>query len=114
MTPLTAFLTARLDELEARALRWPEDSPTLAPDGHFWRDTLGHPIYAPRSFVLADIASKRAIVDLLEDRARMALEDDEPLGSWSLDVQNAVAVLRILAEPFAAHPDFEFVWMVKP
>ncbi len=44
----------------------------------------------------------------------MALEDDEPLGSWSLDVQNAVAVLRILAEPFAAHPDFEFVWMVKP
>ncbi|HUX69534.1 MAG TPA: DUF6221 family protein [Cellulomonadaceae bacterium] len=124
MTP-TEFLTAMLDEDEAMARRWPSEPPSIAPDGHFWRDTSGHPIYAPRAFVLADVASKRAILALHQTRVYHPDNSRRPANPLPdvdhCDCQEEDGVIigaepcetkLLLAQPYSDHPDFNPAWQL--
>lgn len=108
---LSEFLLARIAEDEAMAQTWPESEPSLAPDGHLWRDTSGRAIYAPRSRVLADCEARRRIVDLRDQAARAA--SDPPEGSGLLTVSRTSALndaLRLLATVYADHADYRDGW----
>lgn len=101
------FLTARYDEAEG-AMRqllepgWTHDgvaSPT--PDEPLarvrgWTLTLGH--------LLADNAAKRAILQAWAARA----EDDHP--AISAHRTGLGLAIKLLAQPFADHPDFDESW----
>jgi len=110
-TDLIAFLRARLDEAEAaRAYRldqWtPEAHESYCPGDEGC--ICGRP-----AFVLADIAAKRAILDLhgglsacpvcISDREGRYPED------WRND-QTPCQTVRLLAEPFADHLDYQATW----
>lgn len=85
---ITEFLTARYDEREAaaRASETKVWASTVAEQAHI---ALNDPAY-----VLADIAAKRAIVELHGTSVGMD------------------AVLDLLAQPFAEHADFDPAWRV--
>lgn len=98
MDDLIAFLRARLDEREARAGLHDRDCVTL--DDTFEGTT--DPCDCPEpAFVLADVAAKRRILDFIDE--------DPPFldgGSWAyLD-----PILRLLALPYADHPDYRQEW----
>lgn len=136
MTTLAEFLTARYDEHEAdaqAATAGPWDArkvsgpgfgydqsevvqPSDVPDRGFY--ALGmDALYGPDArhiarhdpaYVLADIASKRAIVRLHTGahECRDVLEYPDGYvrdGEWC-------TTLRLLAVPFAAHPDYDERW----
>lgn len=101
---ITEFLNARCDEEE-------RDWRVVA-----CRDVdyqIGGRSVAP--MMLADIAAKRAIVEVFEEAARDvdAIDydygaDDEDWGAVSL----LRDVLRLLAQPYAEHADFDPAWRV--
>ena len=80
---LVAFLSARLDETEAAARVW----------------SSADPIWTP--YVLAEIEAKRRILDL-SDR-----DDNWRYGMHSEAIN---LVLRLLALPYADHPDYDESW----
>jgi len=102
--PLIAFLRARYDDEESHARR--------AIDGEANRFVEADQDIEPLLFnragefdlperVLADIAAKRKILDAWAD----------PFSNWTADQAEAARamkahVLRLLAEPFASHPDY--------
>lgn len=118
MTP-AEFYAARLDELEAVG------RPLAAPYVFFedWAAlSLGEIDYVKTlnpAYILADIAAKRAITALhasMEDRSWLSggpnnwlycttcgTTDDFPV-AWPCDT------LKLLIQPFAAHPDFDESW----
>lgn len=108
---LDEFLRARLDERAAVAEHWPDALDPLPPGRLFWIDTHGHPIYEPRAFVLADVEAKRRIVEL------HAPADDDPGGpvycpecSRYDGTGKLCPTLRLLALPYADHPDYRDDW----
>jgi hypothetical protein len=110
------FLTARLDEDEAVA-RDALDDLDLDGDGSEW--TTGHFDHTMTSnpsalFIrsrspeqaLADVAAKRAIVaECIEHTDEDAWERDRVAAS-----ELAYATLRLLAQPYADHPDYDEGW----
>lgn len=112
MDALVTFLRARLDELEAKAKK--ADSGPWTADGDVY---VGHPTnrvveYAGDNAehiaandpdnVLADIAAKRRIIE------QWLGEDSH---GWHKGYEDAIAdVLRLLALPFAGHPDYREAW----
>ena len=102
---LTEFLLARIAEDEAVAQRWAEDVDGVAPDGRPWRDRRGRFIYAPRAHVLAECAAKRAIVTL--HSAELGQHPD----FCGHDLRALPCpTLRLLARPYAEHPDYDEAW----
>lgn len=102
---LVAFLRARLDEDE-QAARSAEDDGWEAEDVHSVSVDLAEHIarHAPAR-VLAEVDAKRRILDAWPDS----------FGLWSADQADAaktmkVAVLLLLAVPYAEHPDYRPEW----
>jgi len=123
---VTEFLSTRLDEDEADACR-----ATPGPWWGYaqgWRDKDGEPIIqAPNheidatwddiehvakwnpARVLAECAAKRRIVKEIETTRRLA--ETFPGGSGRLSLVHGLdAVLRLLALPYADHPDYLEAW----
>lgn len=89
MDELVAFLTAQLDEREARARE-----------------------FAPASFALADVAARRAI---LGRAVRVIAAFDDPANAPWPDVSrrersHAVETIHDLAQPYAHDPGFKAEW----
>jgi hypothetical protein len=66
------------------------------------------------AYVLADVAAKRRIVDLAH-RHRAGLDEDrEEFDLWHYTGQGYILhkILRLLAAPYADHPDFDPAWWV--
>ena len=104
---LTEFLLARIAEEEHVAQQWPLalDPP---PKGHaFWIDTAGHPVYEPRTKVLAECEAKRRIVEIHGPSDRR--EYDYALCKRCTD-GHPCDTLRLLALPYADHPDYREEW----
>lgn len=119
---LVAFLLARLAELEETASRaggsvWhvrgegPSRGLVVEGDGLMIYDEGGHDEYqaahiarhSPEN-VLADVASKRALIEV----ARWL--DNYPAPLHAFTCRPSALVLRNLAAPFAGHPDYREEW----
>lgn len=102
---LTEFLKARFAEDEAA--RWKRINDEVAthvdaqPGTTAHDDLLKMQDYRP----IADIAAKRAIVDL-DETIPMCLEGDWDAGRNDLHWD----VLRLLARPYDEHPDYDQSW----
>lgn len=132
MSDAVAFVRARLDEREeaARAAGgqpwvWLERGPAgelVAPTGgamavridavtreHRKHIALNDPAYA-----LADIAAKRRIVDEIVDQIKGMEEriDEEWCAGDPVNYDTSTGLLRLLAAPFAGHPDYDPAWAV--
>lgn len=127
---LVTFLRARLDEDEREATWAAEEAGgaawairstdvVLADDtdryvsGNAQNEVRDHIARYDPQFVLADVAAKRRIVALYEeayDRVRNPVSADARaaarVGQFEIE-----GVLRLLAAPFAAHPDFDPAWI---
>lgn len=127
MNELVEFLRARMDEEQGRVDTIPDWSCTLSARGSNWGSRGDCPLCGKgmldgpkswtaddywkhvedahrRTYVLADVASKRRIVDTyLQYHAHVA-----DFGS----VNTLVFVMRVLALPYAAHPDYRQEWAV--
>lgn len=118
---LIAFLTARLDEDEAEQrekLRgWHEPNCAVIEDVDYECD-CGVP-----ARVLADVAAKRRIIELHRSGGRVSLGDDDQPESWRDYCDTCGSgepyeyptwwpcdTLRLLALPFADHPDCRPEW----
>lgn len=140
LDPLLAFVRARLDEREARALaaqgttegRWEQDDPVRAPGRIVddYGDTVTYDEGAPSEaqavhivdndpqFVLADVAAKRQIVDLFVPcpdclAGRRCIPHDSsagPPGFWRFLDEDHERIARLLALPFAGHADYREEW----
>lgn len=128
MDALAAFLTARYDETEADITRWNSGDPH--PGEPHTNDLDGDPAgehytmyddacerclvgarssrkvnpYAVHSFGLADLAAKRQILGLV---AEVTDHDDDEQVWYQAAVED---VLKLLAEPFSGHPEFQETW----
>ena len=99
MTTLVEFLTARLDAAERE---WLENRVVFG----FWDDkTPTSPLSL--KFMLADIAAKRRVIDYIAGVQRDA---GDPPNFDPRDAQALTRILRILAEPFSGHPDYQQEW----
>lgn len=105
MDELIAFITARLDDDEQIA--WAMPGPSRE-----HREAVGNRDYltpVDPARVLADVAAKRKLLDWLQAVAKFM--DLDELSWWRLaghaDVDEA---LRLLALPYAGHPDFQAEW----
>jgi pyrimidine deaminase RibD-like protein len=102
---ITEFLTARLDEDEAAArdvlenglVSWDEARQILYRAGWHAERAEAHIARHDPARVLADVAAKRAIVALHPC-------DDCGMGN------DPCSTLRLLAQPYAEHPDYDEEW----
>lgn len=122
MDDLIAFLNARLDEREAKALDAVQESPTWGYDyqglveggDNVWSgltefsrhgDQLGEFIAAnDPAFVLADVAAKRQIINLAYSKCGA---DSAYADGWD---DAALWAAKALALPDAGHPDYREEW----
>ena len=117
---ITEFLTARLDEREARAQRalvdW-EDQDWIELDV----DPLDHIQANDPHAVLADVAVKRAIVEQASsvEHESDTFDESDTFGNDSSEYrvgfhdgrrEVASAMLRHLALPYADHEDYDEAW----
>lgn len=114
MTTLIEFLRARLDDRAERAaklLRYAQENDVAVRDP----DLLGRRVPGWHDWpeveqmareVLADIGSKRRIVDW----QLMGLDGDARDRGEPTPPGHADQVLRLLALPFAHHPDYDESW----
>lgn len=143
MTSIVQFLRERYDELEARVTEG-AGSTTVSWSG--WHDKdcdTGYPTYGDCTcrfvdFLLADLASKRAILELHEEWPVLlegppefsnTRELSDPVHAMSMTIAVQVEwitrreyvarfgttpptdrLVRELAAPFADHPDFDPAW----
>ena len=107
MADLSAFLRARLDEQITEAARWRDladrvgaahGSPDPPEDDMLIGDHAYFALHKAADVLLADIAVKRRILDERED--------------WACVHNSGMWMLKILALPFAGHPDYDPTWRV--
>jgi hypothetical protein len=99
---ILAFVNARLDETQEDV----EDSRALSPGDLHW----SMPDWLDRHYMLADIASKRRMVDWAV--ALLETLPNDP-GAALMFQQAGDEFLRLLAAPFDRHPDFDPAWAVE-
>jgi hypothetical protein len=109
MTDLVEFLRAALDEDERVALE--------AVDDYYYLDegeaTLRFLEHHDPARVLAEVAAKRAIVDVCaEADAKCPADDwpDEAGMEWAALSDQARYLLRLLAQPYAGRPGWQEEW----
>jgi hypothetical protein len=128
MDDLVAFLRARLDEDEqvARATPypwpWAEDEDEV---GHVWAEGLNlvvkdaypenarHIARWDPARVLAEVEAKRRILDEVVpevDGMDERINGEWGIGSIAEDDYASVPLLKLLALPYAAHPDYREEW----
>lgn len=106
---LTEFLTARLNDREARARAIHEQRCGTSPE--LVTDPLGRPIPVECECdwhvvgVLADLAAKRALVE----RTEWWVEADSFGTAGSVRIAGE-SIQTVLAQPFAGHADFDPGW----
>lgn len=124
MDDLPTFLLARLAEMEAPAIEvrdkvaWrrevlgADDAVVWVIDDDYRHDTLG----VRHQWVLADIASKRRIinevvpkVDALDDTIEGEYGAGAPIGLH----EESELLLKLLALPFTYHPDYREEWRLE-
>jgi hypothetical protein len=127
---LAAFITARWDERAATAQTWLDLKPATncygEPLGKAWpppalrryegesygpwaRSAVPFITENDPEFVVADIASKRALLDALERNVRYWSSDDHSRAA----AEGALEVAqRCFAEPFSGHPDYKAEWRI--
>lgn len=112
---LVEFLEARYGEeaaLARSALGGPPRTEADQPIATFVHRERGDVLCVDPLRVLADLASKRRILDLLDSAERAAAPDhDWPVRQF-FDGQRSIieTAVRLLAQPFAAHPDYRAEW----
>ncbi len=133
MSDLSSFILARLEEqdglvvglagvsaaffggvLEASSYGKESDPPGAVGGAQITDNRTGqiekadceHIAYHDPSYVLADIASKRAIVALVDDDA----EFPDFYGGFASAIDE---VLQHLARPFSSHPDYQTEWAAQ-
>lgn len=129
MTTIVEFLTARLDERETIAREAQEDTSDGREEPPRWKWTGHEGVYAGRlaiavdgfgymddtvgkhiarhdpAYVLADIAAKRKILALHEEKSHRECRLCEPH-----DPDWPCRTVRTFAAPFASHPDYDESW----
>jgi uncharacterized protein DUF6221 len=99
---LAAFLTAR----------WDEAQEVLITDGDCKCIGNGMPQRPDcMDLLVSDIAAKRKMVALHNQSHECPADIGDPCG-W-LDAGAACVTLRLLAEPFSDHPDYDQSWSVE-
>jgi hypothetical protein len=137
---IAEFLAARLDEEQRRAeAAAKESSPRFDVDGKQWRNSDGEGIYCQElplavgpygvlgdafvshvlaydpARVLAEVAAKRAIVDLWEPSLPDGAQDGRDWNEKEADDARAYVLelaLRHLASLYADHADFDPAWAI--
>jgi hypothetical protein len=122
MPDLIAFLRARLDEDEAAARAagagtWniddgmccvvdPEEGQIAAGEHHGSIRTrhVEHMARWDPARVLAEVAAKRAVLELHDDPSGLHVCEDQ------LADASECRTLRAVAQPYASHPDFDPTW----
>lgn len=120
MDDLVAFLRARLDSLEelANAAR---AAPATEREAHWpYPERLAHMLLASKlrpDYVLADIDAKRQIIDLhpcvgddIGEPFCVTCTPDQDLYLENLVGKWPCPTLRLLALPYADHPDYRGEW----
>jgi hypothetical protein len=131
---IVEFLTARYDEWENVARRtysqgaWRSGSTYgmfvsvearswTVVSGEWERSDADHIALNDPAYVLADIAAKRAIVELAEDATGLDAQVDS---EFRVGRRDEVAepyvgdlILRALAQPYAEHPDYDPAWRMS-
>lgn len=102
---LPTFLTARFDEQEEAAERG-RPHPDAAT---FANDNYGY-LWVQPTYVLADLAAKRRIVELHTRYEPNAHECPGDFSTFAVAEGAPCPTLRALAQPFADHPDFRPEW----
>lgn len=135
---LIEFLRARLDEDESQAQqeldswnratergpitnfpKWMVD-PVIGPfNGQTRLRNVATGLYVGRvaspARVLAEVDAKRRIIELRESAADQAARTPKPAADLlALSVVTYDATLRLLALPYADHPDFDPAWKISP
>lgn len=111
---LTEFLTARLDEDEAvaRAAFSDLDEPGEAwrPSGleDPWPTQERHVLRHDPARVLAEVKAKRRILELDDEVLRREVRNGDASGAGASLMLSIV--LRLLALPYADHPDYDEAW----
>jgi hypothetical protein len=107
MNDLAEFLLTRIAEDGAVADRWPEEV-----EPGTWVDDRGHPIWAPRSRVLAECEAKRRIVERYRHEADVTART--PASGLKTPQEARSGALGeaclLLALPYADHPDYRPEW----
>ncbi|MEL7974637.1 DUF6221 family protein [Isoptericola sp. F-RaC21] len=108
---LTEFLTARLNEDEARATA-AELRSDRGPDGGTPRGEPDRPF--TRARLLAEVEAKRQLVHLAYEATGLDMDKDLDREVDARQVSGIEFVgermLRALALPYADHPDFDEAW----
>lgn len=97
--PRIAFLRARLDERDEWAEATHRRTCDTTGDWYYGSDSACD--CGEAAFTLADVAAKRQILDFIDE--------DPPFldgGSWAY----LNPILRLLALPYAGHPDYREDW----
>jgi hypothetical protein len=97
---LSEFLIARITEQLAVTVDWPDEPPSHGG----LVDSHGHPIYAARRKIAAEVAAVRLLVDHWE-----ACRDISGPGA-TVYRGAMVAALRCAAFAFSEHPDYRKNW----
>jgi len=116
VTDIVAFLRARLDEDQAVAQSatpgpWVRDALDVVPEGEHSGHTVAEECHGDAdadhisrhdpAHVLADIASKRLIIDVVPPPPGAEVPDTG--SAWDY-------ILRLLTLPYATHPDYREEW----
>jgi hypothetical protein len=120
VTGLSEFLLARIAEDEAVARSAPDRDPRYADSSMAYLawDVANEPtgeIALSKTRVLAECEAKRRIVEMQQGAAKATIDlapTDEPIAdaiAGSMLV-TATAVLKLLALPYADHPDYLEEW----
>ena len=108
MDDLTAFLRARLDEDEAAAKN---ERVLFGPFPETIKEWKGWLVIKKQEQVLAEVAAKRAILDLASDATGYHMQVEQEFAVEPLDKPYVgELILRRLAAVYSGHPDYRPEW----
>lgn len=106
MNDLAAFLRARLDEDHATAVKALRGYQHVYGITHYFPANHDTSVAMNPRVALAEVESKRRIIDEAWNYSPELEHGDN--GEWAFDT-----VLRLLAQPYADHRDFDPGWILR-
>ena len=106
MSDLIRFLLARIAEVEAAAQRAISSGRSWASVDYYDGALADHGGYHSPAHVLAECKAKRRIMEIAEDQIRLGNQ----ARGWDNWRDMAQQNLRVLASPYADHPDYRAEW----